>query len=184
MRVAAGQLPLLRDAPIADAAASWRAVRIGDDGRVRFARPLWLDFGGIAKGYCVDAAVTVLRAAGLRRGCVDAGGDLRVFGARSETVVLRDFVRRDGCQAVLALSEGALAASATPATDGASGAHIDARRRREIVDCRAVCVTAGDCVVADALTKIVLSAPARARPLRRYGAKACRSTERDRSVSG
>jgi thiamine biosynthesis lipoprotein len=43
---------------------------------------LRLDLGGVAKGYVVDRAIDVLRAApGLRGGLVAAGGDIRAFGA-------------------------------------------------------------------------------------------------------
>src|ERR671935_3250985 len=36
---------------------------------------------GIAKGFAVDRAVEALQHAGIRDGVVNAGGDLRVFGA-------------------------------------------------------------------------------------------------------
>jgi thiamine biosynthesis lipoprotein len=39
-----------------------------------------VNLSGIAKGYAVDAAVEALRAHGIRRGIVNAGGDLRVLG--------------------------------------------------------------------------------------------------------
>src|SRR5256885_849979 len=40
-----------------------------------------IDLGGIAKGYAVDRAVLALRAFGIQGGLVNAGGDLRAFGA-------------------------------------------------------------------------------------------------------
>ncbi len=43
--------------------------------------PLALDFGGIAKGYAVDRAIEALRECGCRAGLVNAGGDVRLFGA-------------------------------------------------------------------------------------------------------
>ena len=51
--------------------------------------PLALDLGGIAKGYAVDCAVDALIAAGADAGLVNAGGDLRLFGARPQTILLR-----------------------------------------------------------------------------------------------
>ncbi len=42
-----------------------------------------IDLGGIAKGYAVDRAVAALRAHGIERGLVNAGGDLYAVG-RSE----------------------------------------------------------------------------------------------------
>ena len=41
---------------------------------------VWLDLGGVAKGFAVDEAVRVLRNAGVVAGIVNAGGDLRSFG--------------------------------------------------------------------------------------------------------
>ncbi|MBM4356731.1 MAG: FAD:protein FMN transferase [Deltaproteobacteria bacterium] len=43
-----------------------------------------IDFGGIAKGYAVDRAAAVLRAAGLDAFYVQAGGDLFVQGAKPD----------------------------------------------------------------------------------------------------
>jgi len=53
------------------------------------ARPAAIDLGGIAKGYAVDRAIDALRAAGCSAGCVNAGGDLRVFGAQAFEVQVR-----------------------------------------------------------------------------------------------
>ena len=39
-----------------------------------------LDLGGIAKGFAIDRATDVLKAAGCSGGLVNAGGDARVFG--------------------------------------------------------------------------------------------------------
>src|SRR5712691_4775026 len=62
-----------------DRDGSWRDVEILANGTVRFHRPVWIDLGGIAKGYAVDRAVECLRRGGARQGCVNAGGDLRVW---------------------------------------------------------------------------------------------------------
>jgi len=40
-----------------------------------------IDLGGIAKGYAVDCAADVLRSHGVRRGVIDAGGDILALGA-------------------------------------------------------------------------------------------------------
>ncbi|MDM5177558.1 FAD:protein FMN transferase [Massilia sp. CCM 8695] len=47
----------------------------------RLRRPVRLTLDGIAKGYAVDLAVRALRRAGAEAGWVNAGGDVRVFGA-------------------------------------------------------------------------------------------------------
>ena len=56
---------------------------------VRVLQPVWIDLGGIAKGYAVDAAVTALQEIGVTDGLVNAGGDLRVFGSVRHTLALR-----------------------------------------------------------------------------------------------
>ena len=43
---------------------------------------LWLDFGGIAKGYAVDRAIERLRARGVQNAIVNAGGNLRAIGSK------------------------------------------------------------------------------------------------------
>ncbi len=45
---------------------------------------LQLDLGGIAKGYAVDRALAVLRAAGLESASVNAGGDIGLLGGHGE----------------------------------------------------------------------------------------------------
>jgi thiamine biosynthesis lipoprotein len=48
--------------------------------RVRLENGVSLTLDGIAKGYAVDLAVAALKRHGIKRGWVNAGGDLRVFG--------------------------------------------------------------------------------------------------------
>lgn len=43
-----------------------------------------LDFGGIAKGYAIDIACTMLREQGIENAIVNAGGDLRAMGSHAE----------------------------------------------------------------------------------------------------
>lgn len=50
---------------------------------VRFTHPrMALDLGAIAKGYAVDRAIQVIRAAGVRCALVNAGGDLYALGRK------------------------------------------------------------------------------------------------------
>ncbi|MCB1582789.1 MAG: FAD:protein FMN transferase [Xanthomonadales bacterium] len=43
---------------------------------------VWLDFGGIAKGYAIDQAIKILQKHHVNSGIVNAGGDLRSLGAK------------------------------------------------------------------------------------------------------
>jgi len=48
---------------------------------VQFAKEgMFLDLGGIAKGYTIDKATEILQAGGVKGAMVDIGGDLRCFG--------------------------------------------------------------------------------------------------------
>ena len=111
---------------------------------------LELDLGGIAKGYAVDAALAMLRRAGCRWACVNAGGDLRTFGARSVALQLRNEASggvvelgslRDGSFATSHFAPGSRSALHGAAGDGSAVRHVS--------------VAAPRCIWADALTKIV-----------------------------
>ena len=119
-------------------------------------KALRIDLGGIAKGYAVDRAVMALVASGTTGGCVNAGGDLRVFGGTTRRVHLRD--PRDPTRLVplINLFDAALATSANYFS--ADALVTPARRavRRVAFDAGAsVSVLASSCMLADALTKIV-----------------------------
>jgi thiamine biosynthesis lipoprotein len=68
--------------PARSRVASWADVHL-DHARRSITLPteLGLDFGGIAKGMAVDAALAMLAAAGCEMAAVDAGGDLAVTGS-------------------------------------------------------------------------------------------------------
>jgi len=111
-----------------------------------------LDLGGIGKGYAVDAAVQVLQHHGVPAGWVNAGGDLRVFGAIDVPIDVRDEIS-GGVRRFGTLGEGAFATS---------------RLGR-----RQVSVAAEECLWADALTKIVAASGDASHPLlQHYGARA------------
>ncbi|HUL67516.1 MAG TPA: FAD:protein FMN transferase [Burkholderiaceae bacterium] len=127
-----------------------------------------VDLGGIAKGYAVDRAVAALRACGVRRGLVNAGGDLRAFGSGVWPIIVRG-------GSGLALERGAIATSQY--RDGRSPSRDDAliapsARAVHRLD-RTVTVAAPRCVLADALTKVVaLSGDASHPLLHRAGGRA------------
>jgi thiamine biosynthesis lipoprotein len=127
-----------------------------------------IDLGGIAKGFAVDRSIAAIRRSGVGRGLVNAGGDLRAFGAGAWPIVVRD-------GNVLALERGALATSQyrggwspfrndaliTPQTGAVHG--LD----------RTITVAAPACVLADALTKVIaLSGDASHPLLHRLGGRA------------
>jgi thiamine biosynthesis lipoprotein len=141
-----------------DPGANWRDIELRDDGSICFHRPLWIDLGGIAKGYAVDRAIETLIANGARHCCVNAGGDLRVLGSLSERIWLRTGARPSPLAAMLELRNGSLASSGVCAPDAAL---TDGIYRRPAGHGAFVCVVAESCAVADALTKPVLALGAR-----------------------
>jgi thiamine biosynthesis lipoprotein len=170
--VARGARPLPFESRLPDANATWRDVELDAQNRVRFHRPLWLDFGGIAKGYAVDLALAAARDAGAEAAVVNAGGDLAVFGAGEEPVTLRLTGTTPTLIDVGVLRDGAAAGSATGLD--ALVTHFDGRSRRALHTVRAVTVFAPRCLIADALTKPVLCDPSAAQALlTRFDASAC-----------
>jgi thiamine biosynthesis lipoprotein len=143
--------------------------------RVRFARPLRIDLGGIAKGYCVDRAVAALMRGGIESGLVNAGGDVRAFGPHAFALHLRHPCDPAQLFGVGEIRNAALATSASYATGGArcAGQLRDGRSGAPIRPGLSVSVRASSALLADALTKVVAAARARAEPLlARYGAHA------------
>lgn len=172
------RLPRPLDAASADPLANWRDIELLDDVRVRFKRALWLDLGGIAKGYAVDRALAVLQATDASAACVNAGGDLRRFGSTPEQIELRLSPMAGEAAALVELGDAAIASSAVDVhLDGLEprvrSTHINARNGRSVRAHCAVSVVADSCLVADALTKVVLAdARVGKRMLRRHEASA------------
>ena len=147
-------------------------------GRVRFRRPLLIDFGGIAKGFAVDRAVEVLRRNRVMAGIVNAGGDLRVFGSPSQLVHLRHPKQPNRAAGALRLSERAIATSGvyfarTKNRRCCVSPILDARTGRAACDLISVTVGAANCMTADALMKVVFALRGEAASLlARYSADA------------
>jgi thiamine biosynthesis lipoprotein len=135
-----------------------------DDHRVRRRLPgRSIDLGGVAKGFAVDCAIDVLRAHGVVRGLVNAGGDLAQFGPGPEPVHLRD--PRDPRRLLrrLTINDAALASSGR-VFDPIHSAHvtesavIDPRTGSAVHAIAGATVCAPTCIIADALTKVVMIA--------------------------
>lgn len=143
---------------------SWRDIEIGRDGGVFFHRPLWIDLGGIAKGYAVDCAIERLLSCGVSSCVVNAGGDIRVAGRQPERIAL-GLQTAEGTSPVVELSEASIASSDSGKGRKQSkqksvqryGPHVHGIRRSPVPEGRFVCVIAERCVVADSMTKVVLA---------------------------
>lgn len=82
--------------------------------KVHFAHPhVYIDLGGIAKGYAVDRCIELLEAAGISQASVTAGGDSRIIGDRDGepwTVGIKD-PRKDEMAVLLPLVDTAVSTS-------------------------------------------------------------------------
>ncbi|QBR70309.1 FAD:protein FMN transferase [Beijerinckiaceae bacterium] len=170
-----GMLPYHEgDPPLANASArdqaqiellSGQTVRFHDS-RTR------IDLGGIAKGFAVDRAIDVLRKSGISSGLVNAGGDLAVFGPKGMMVTIRD----PNCP-----SKGLCQVELRNAALATSGARSEPLQRieptgPEVIDpatgepvgvVLGASVRAPTCLLADALTKIVMIGGEKSAPLLR-----------------
>ena len=135
-------------------AGTWRDIEILSDGRVRFRRPLWIDLGGIAKGYAVDRALARLQELDARHAVVNAGGDIGVGSGRVVPIALDNGIHENAVP-VLELADGSVAGSGGYRAHPRS--HIDGIRRTAVPPGRFVCVVARRCIIADALTKVVMA---------------------------
>lgn len=142
--------------------------------RIRLRRKARLDLGGIAKGFAVDRAVAALRRCGVQAGCVNAGGDLRVFGEASRTIRVR--LPADPALSVPVATARERAFATSAAYFG--GEHVDARNGHRLRLQSSITVSAPSCMVADALTKAVSAIGPQAGLLRSFGAQAYLVDER------
>jgi thiamine biosynthesis lipoprotein len=95
-------------------AIDYRHIQL-ESGRIRFANDaVRIDLGGIAKGYAVDRAIALLRACGIDRAMVSAGGDSRIIGdreGRDWMIGIRHPGDPDGIALRLPLSDAAVSTS-------------------------------------------------------------------------
>jgi len=166
-----------RDKPGQDDLGS--AILLLPENQVRFAHDgVAIDLGGIAKGFAVDRAVEALRRHGIAAGLVNAGGDLSAFGPRARAVDIRDPRRPERPMCRIELDNAALASSAgrfdPMRANAASGsAVIDPATALPAQAVLGATVWAPCCVIADALTKVVMNAGEAAAPvLEHHGASA------------
>jgi thiamine biosynthesis lipoprotein len=158
--VRAGLLPRSRATAARCHQPMRKAITLTNNGHVRLNRRVSLDLGGIAKGFAVDQAVRILRDHGVRSGLVNAGGDLRVFGAKPQAVWVRCPTAPGEQRLIGHLRNGAVATSASyfvrvaRSDSVAASAIVNAVRERQLDLSGSISVIAKTCMQADALTKV------------------------------
>ena len=130
--------------------------------RVRFRdEHVAIDLGGIAKGFAVDRALDTLRQHGLAHGLVNAGGDLAVFGSEPQPVSIRHPLNPHQLICHVRLANEALASSGScldlfEPSNVPRHAIIDPRTQEPPRAIAGASVRAPSCLMADALTKVVM----------------------------
>jgi FAD:protein FMN transferase len=130
--------------------------------RVRFHhRGMKIDLGGIAKGFAVDRAIDCLREHHQTSGLVNAGGDLATFGESMEMIHIRNPLSPSGLLCKIAITNAALASSARlfnpmDSSDTLLSSTITPVTQQPVTEIAGATVRAPSCMVADALTKIVM----------------------------
>lgn len=157
-----GLLPRPDAAQIAAEAQSTGAIELTPNQGVRFGSPgLRIDLGGIAKGFAVDRALEAMRQFHISGGMVNAGGDLAVFGDEPERIHIRDPRSPGRLIGSVEIKNEAMATTgrrfdpfASIAT--ASSAVVDPTTGEPADRIDGVSVRAPCCMIADALTKVVM----------------------------
>lgn len=175
-----GLLPGASDAlaSVSNIMPTFEAIELLADHHVRFRHPLRIDLGGIAKGFAVDRAIEQLEYRGVRSAMVNAGGDLAAFGPDARVVHIRDPRSPGRLMCRIEVSNQALASSGCrfdpfQSADTADTAVIEPKTRMPARGAHGATVCAPSCMVADALTKVVMIAGKRAAaPLARFQASA------------
>lgn len=150
---------------------SFADVEVMSEGFVRFHRAgIRIDLGGIAKGLAVAEAVALLCEMGVESGCVNAGGDLQVFGNKCVPVQIRDPRCPQIPFTTISIRNRAVATSAHYFTNrikksAKTGPFVDPRTGEFSSSALSVTVVAPDPVYADALTKVVMVDPFNSIPL-------------------
>ncbi|OAF17722.1 FAD:protein FMN transferase [Bradyrhizobium neotropicale] len=124
---------------------------------IRFSTRIAIDLGGIAKGFAVDRAVATLRAHGVRDALVNAGGDMRVMGETPQPVHIRCPDDERHLLRVGLLRNAAIATSAAGATVRKGSVQAaPAATFASDPEGAAYSVVAPTCLLADALTKVLV----------------------------
>jgi thiamine biosynthesis lipoprotein len=143
----------------------YRQLKLDPDRRtVAFGKPgMRIDLGGIAKGHAVDRGIDILKARGITRAMVNAGGDTRVIGDRFGqpwVIGIRHPDRRDEVVLRIPLVDAAFSTSGDYERyfdeDGVRYHHIlDPKTGRSPHELRSVTVIASTATRTDGLTKTV-----------------------------
>lgn len=116
------------------------------------AKPIFFDLGGIAKGYAVDQAISLLPKE--IAGSINAGGDMRVINWQKQTVEIK-YSQRNSALKKLPMLNTALASSGSYYQENGSQ-YFDPKAKSYVKVNGSTSVFADSAMVADALTKVIV----------------------------
>lgn len=134
-----------------DPTANWQNIQLGQ-GSVRFSKKLQLDLGGIAKGYAVDCALSLIPDN--VSGIINAGGDVGMTRWQEETIEVRDPLDHQQSFYSIKMRACAAATSAGYFNEDGEVAIMHSTKINEVAPL-SVTVFANSVMLADALTKVV-----------------------------
>lgn len=156
--VESGRLPSPVSKYQPDGRGTWQHIELIEPDQVVFHMPLWIDLGGIAKGYAVDLALATVMDNPNTVWCINAGGDLKVAGPGAERVGLRNLAFEGELWPVLEIENGSVASSGgIDEFPNQAGPHLHGKSRQAVSSGSFAAVVADRCIIADALTKVVLA---------------------------
>jgi thiamine biosynthesis lipoprotein len=136
-----------------------RDIQLLTQSRVRFLKPLSVNFGGIAKGFAVDCAIETMTNLGISTCCVNAGGDLRYCGEEPPVIWNRVAPHHYQKNEAFRLTTHKAMATSFPNEDReglAINQPINGQTKVPVSVQHSVTIVAETCMQADALTKVVL----------------------------
>lgn len=165
-----GKLPAHDYAPTDD---DWSHIHLTPD-TVQFSKNIIIDLGGIAKGYAVDLAFEHLASTNIpfTQITINAGGDIRMLDWKNQHTTLRTPKRFGGTRLVDIDMQNTALATSVPGRGSQSSHIISPKPHTQPKTKNSMTVFAPNCMIADALTKIMYLAPNRTDILQRYNAKA------------
>lgn len=130
-----GQLPTEEELTERRQASDWSQIELSNQEARKSRHTACVDLSGIAKGYAIDQALSILRRRGAAGGMIEVGGDLRVFGVGPEGEEWSVGIRspfEDRAWGEIELTDGAVCTSG----DYARYVEIDGQRYSEVIDPR------------------------------------------------
>lgn len=160
-----GRLPTDDELAQRTAMVDYKQVAVSSSDNVSFKQKnMSVDLGGIAKGYIADEVAAMMKKRGIKRGIVDAGGDLVLFNSVGEKpfrVGIKNPLAPDRKLAVMLVDSGAVVTSGCYErfleVGGERICHIhDPRSGKAVADLESATVLALEATTADAMATALM----------------------------